>query len=92
MSHVTLTCRHHPDLRWSCKEVAWTRRPDGTGYYNQSRNIFFLGVETARPDGTPGGFTEIDEDGTLIRECKCPASDLILVVPTIPKETADDPQ
>ncbi len=38
MRHVSLTCKHHPDLRWSCKEIAWT----DTGGYNNCRNIFFL--------------------------------------------------
>ena len=44
MEHVTLTCRHHPELRWHCKEIAFTDE----GGYNGSRNIFFYG----RADGT----------------------------------------
>lgn len=39
MRHVTLTCKHHPELRWNCKSVAFT---PGHGY-NGSRSIFFNG-------------------------------------------------
>ena len=39
MRHVHLTCKHHPELRWQCKSIAFT-----PGYgYNGCRNIFFLG-------------------------------------------------
>jgi len=39
MRHVTLTCLHHPELRWSCKSIAVNER----GQYNGLRHIFFLG-------------------------------------------------
>lgn len=39
MRHVKLTCRNHPELRWSCKSIAYT---PGKGY-NGARNIFFEG-------------------------------------------------
>lgn len=39
MRHVTLTCKKHPNLRWSCKSIAYT---PGHGY-NGARNIFFTG-------------------------------------------------
>lgn len=60
MRHVSLTCVNHPDLRWSCKEIAWT---DKYGYNNQ-RNIFFFGHK----DETVKRYD--------VEECKCPASDL----------------
>jgi len=44
MRHVILTCKNHPNLRWSCKECAVN--PDGS--YNGSRNIFFNGEPTGR--------------------------------------------
>lgn len=74
MRHRSLTCRHHPNLRWSTKSVAWSIRPDGSGFYNGSRNIFFCG----EVDGT-GLYS--DGSGVSCRsaaECSCPASDLIL--------------
>ena len=42
MRHVLLTCRNHPDLRWSCKQIAFTPTDDG-GRYNGERHIFFQG-------------------------------------------------
>lgn len=39
MKHIILTCKNHPDLRWSCKEIAVN--PDGS--YNGLRNIFYRG-------------------------------------------------
>ena len=39
MRHVTLTCRHHPALRWTCKSIAFS---PGWGY-NGQRHIFFHG-------------------------------------------------
>lgn len=38
MRHVALTCKHHPELRWSCKSIAYNYP---TGGYNGLRNIFF---------------------------------------------------
>ena len=38
MRHLSLTCKNHPELRWSCKSIAFT-----PGYgYNGARHIFFL--------------------------------------------------
>lgn len=65
MRMLSLTCRHHPELRWSCKSIAFT---PGHGY-NGARNIFFFGNDKHE---------EITEDGTRIRECSCPPTDLIL--------------
>lgn len=39
MRHVMLTCKNHPDLRWSCKSLAFT---PGAGY-NGQRSIFYTG-------------------------------------------------
>ena len=80
MRHVILTCKNHPELRWSCKEIAFTDSP--TGGYNGSRHLHFNGT----PDGT-GMFSDgsglactmSDKDGRIIaQECACLTSDLIL--------------
>jgi len=78
MRHVILTCRNHPNLRWSCKECAFSDE----GGYNGSRNIFFNG----EPDGH-GMFTDglglscseyfPDRADPIVRECKCSSRDLI---------------
>lgn len=60
-----LTCKNHPNLHWTTKIMAISRREDGTLYYNHQRNIFF----------------EDDDiiDGRLQHECPCPASDLVVM-------------
>jgi hypothetical protein len=75
MRHRILTCRNHPELRWSCKDVAWS------GFYNGSRNIFFKGTPDGQgmyPDGSGLSCTDWIEGQGPISECTCPASDLIL--------------
>jgi hypothetical protein len=79
MRHVILTCRNHPNLRWSTKEIAMSN-----GKYNGLRNIFFNGTPTGKGmlsdgsglDCTAYAFDE--ETGTFIHECDCPSSDLIV--------------
>ena len=61
MRHVSLTCIHHPALRWQCKSIATNRN----GSYNGARHIFYNGVP--RADGK--GFD-------YVPECSCPPSDL----------------
>jgi hypothetical protein len=77
MRHVILTCRHHPKLRWSCKEIAFTE----AGGYNGQRNIFFSGVASGKgmfSDGSGLDCSRIDPDtGEYVEECKCPSSDLV---------------
>ena len=63
MRHVTLTCLHHPNLRWSCKEIA----VDSIGRYNGARNIFYIG--TAED-------LESEKWVASEPECTCKASDL----------------
>lgn len=86
MRHVTLTCKQHPQLRWSCKSLAYT---PGKGY-NGARSIFFSGEAILNPDGSPKRFA--DDSGTkcqtfvqegfenyrVVYECQCPPSDLVL--------------
>lgn len=75
MRHRILTCRNHPNLRWSCKDIAWS------GFYNGSRHIFFNGVPSGRgmySDGSGLDTSHLDADGRYVPECTCPASDLIL--------------
>lgn len=80
MRHRILTCRNHPELRWSCKDVAWS------GHYNGSRSIFFLGEPTGLGmfiDGSGLDCSTFIEDPLrggprVVAECSCPSSDLIL--------------
>jgi hypothetical protein len=62
MRHVKLTCRNHPELRWTCKSIAYS---PGHGY-NGSRNIFFHGYRESMPANTP------------LVECNCGGKDLTL--------------
>jgi len=76
MRRVSLTCRNHPTLRWSCKEVAFT---DAHGY-NGARSIIFVGRSTGKfyPDLSGVECEDFDTaTSTWIAECSCPPSDLI---------------
>lgn len=44
MRHFHLTCVNHPSQRWMTKSIAWTVTDavKREGYYNHSRNIFYL--------------------------------------------------
>ena len=55
-----LTCVNHPELHWSCKDMAVTN-----GKYNGIRNIFFFGTWDGK-----------QYNDWSCRECECPASDL----------------
>ena len=75
MKHRVLTCKNHPDLRWSCKDIAWS------GHYNGSRNIFFNGIPSDRgmfSDGSGLDCTMFRPDGSYVEECSCTSHDLIL--------------
>lgn len=62
MRHIALTCKNHTNLRWSCKEIAYS-----PGYgYNGQRNIFFV-----------GNSDRVHPDAPSI-ECSCSPRDLIL--------------
>lgn len=79
MRHVILTCKNHPNLRWSTKEIAWN---DRTGY-NGCRNITFCGEPTGA-----GMYSDLsglwcstyfpDRTYPVVTECKCDAVFLIL--------------
>ena len=76
MRHRIVTCKNHPDLRWSCKDIAWTM---GVGY-NHKRNLFFNGTPSGKgmySDNSGLNCTRI-KDGAVIEECNCDAADLIL--------------
>lgn len=65
----TLTCLHHPNLRWYTKPEACN--PDGS--YNGARNIFFVG----QPVEGPLKHAQYDpKTNTLATECACSPSDL----------------
>lgn len=72
MRHVLLTCRHHPELRWQCKSIAFT---PGRGY-NGQRSIFFLGRKVGEDEYEEG--PALKSDGMFRDECPCLPSDLIL--------------
>lgn len=65
MRHVTLTCKNHPALRWSCKSIAFT---PGKGY-NQKRNIFYLTDNTPECLCSPNDLTLAPEE-TWDTECE----------------------
>ena len=76
MRHVILTCKNHTNLRWSCKEIAFS---DGYGY-NGMRNIVFNGMPSGKgmySDGSGLQCTYTGNDGLSVVECRCPPSDLI---------------
>lgn len=75
MRHVILTCKNHPKLRWSCKEIAFTDE----GGYDGTRNLFFDGT----PDGT-GMYQDKSglscthfKNGKNVEECNCSGHVLI---------------
>jgi len=76
MLHRILTCKNHPELRWSCKDIAWR---DDYGY-NGCRNIFFNGTSSGKGmySDNSGLETTHFKDGERVIECKCPFKDLIL--------------
>lgn len=76
MKHRIMTCKNHPHLRWSCKEIAWTA---GHGY-NGRRGIFFNGTPSGKgmySDGSGLDCVKV-KDGVVVEECPCPTSTLIL--------------
>lgn len=80
-----LTCRNHPNLRWSCKDIAIS-----DGGYNGSRSLFFTGEPSGKGMYHDGSgldctthFAEHDGEGKvtgyrIVHECSCSAADLIL--------------
>ena len=78
MRHVILTCKNHPNLRWSCKEIAF----DDQHGYNGCRSIFFGGEPCGRGmyldmSGLSCSTYFSDRDNPIVHECACPLSDLI---------------
>lgn len=74
MRHVILTCRNHPTLRWSTKEIAVT-----DGRYNGARSLGFRGTPSGRgmfADGSGLDCALVDADGSPVEECDCPVDDL----------------
>ncbi len=77
MKHRILTCKNHPELRWSCKDIAWS------GFYNGFRTIFFNGESDGTgmySDGSGMGCSTYfkNRKDPIVTECSCPSSDLIL--------------
>ena len=75
MRHVILTCKNHPDLRWSTKEIAFSDE----GGYNGMRTIFFNGRPTGEGlyhDGS-GLHCSTFVEGEIVEECNCHPRDLI---------------
>jgi len=75
MRHVILTCKNHPELRWSTKEISCNSggKPGDPAYYNGSRHIFFNGRTTGKMFSDNSGL-----ECSIDTECSCPPSDLII--------------
>jgi hypothetical protein len=78
MRHVILTCKNHPNLRWSCKEIAFS---DEYGY-NGTRHIFFNGEpngEGMYSDGSGLNCSSYfpERENPVVKECSCQVKDLI---------------
>lgn len=76
MKYRIITCKNHPELRWTCEDTAWSNAG-----YNGKRIILFLGVPNGKgmfQDGSGLDCTDYLEDGQVIEECPCDASNLIL--------------
>lgn len=84
MRHRILTCKNHPELRWGCKDIAWSQSDSEgrSGGYNGARQLFYKGVPSGRgmyADGSGLDCTLIHpETGAYMNECACPVSDLVL--------------
>lgn len=93
MRHRILMCKNHPELRWSCKDIAFSPEAnDGLGGYNGARRLFFNGVGKTNPDGTPKMYHDgsgldctvfpaghpYGQDDKYVQECVCPPEYLIL--------------
>lgn len=79
MRHRILTCKNHPNLRWSTKDIAWS----DTHGYNGSRNIFFLGEPSGKgmhsdKSGLDCSTYFPDRANPVVHECRCKADQLIL--------------
>lgn len=75
MRHISLTCRNHPNLRWSCKEIAFTDE----GGFNGARTLGFKGIFTGKlyHDGSGADCTIVLQDGTVVEECDCSSRCLV---------------
>ena len=90
MRHVSLTCKNHPNLRWSTKSIAVSN-----GGYNGARNIFFNGAISSpiRFYSDNSGVdcdsvVNIDGKDTVVRECDCKFDCLIVAPEDIELESA----
>jgi hypothetical protein len=72
---LLLTCKHHKNLRWLVKDIAW-----GPNGYNGCRNLHYIGgiTDPAKIDSRDcSDAHSVDDKGYLVQECKCPISDLV---------------
>jgi hypothetical protein len=74
MRHVILTCTNHPNLRWSCKEIAVSN-----GKYNGIRNIRFLGEPSGKGMYADGSGLDCTTLG--VEECLCNGMDTFVIAP-----------
>ena len=78
MRHVILTCKNHPDLRWSCKEIAFSSEHG----YNGQRHLFFKGFSLGKMYSDNSGLNCSLVHPTIpdkyAEECSCSSSNLIL--------------
>ena len=82
MRHRILTCKNHPQLRWSVKDIAIGGvNPGEPALYNGSRNICFCGTPSGKDmyyDGSGLDCLTYVPGGGIIQECACPSKDLVI--------------
>jgi hypothetical protein len=92
MRHVILTCKNHPNLRWSTKACACNEggAPGDPALYNSTRGIFFNGEPSGRgmyADNSGLDCTTVIDIHDLedkitstrfVYECECPSSQLVI--------------
>jgi hypothetical protein len=81
MRHRILTCKNHPHLRWSCKDIAWSPAENGGGHYNGCRHLFFGGFVGGQMHRDRSGVDTVWVDpltGDVAQECSCNSHDLVL--------------
>lgn len=73
MRHISLTCKNHPQLRWSTKEIAWKNER-----YIGTRILTFHGEVKLDAAGQPKLFADLSgTDCHPASECECSAADLV---------------
>jgi hypothetical protein len=74
MRRISMTCKHHPELRWSAKSIA----VNNDGSYNGCRSIMFGGIieDKTSPFHSDMSGVACTRVGSP-PECRCSPKDLI---------------